>query len=299
MKAFCVLLAVAVCLLEVNADWCSHSCTKTRRKSIRCGWYGWSRCTRYESYQGTCRSYCRNGGWSTFVESERSSCSATCGSGTQTRVLKRTCTNPTPYNHGAQCRGQSYKTEIVSCNERPCPINGGWSDWSDYEEYDECTALCGGGEVDEYRERSCTNPNPAYGGDECVGATIENRTIECNTQKCGDNCPKNQVKYFTHPEINARYYQCDNEVAKRKDCGDNTIWNQEKHTCIHENIPAAAPPAESICDGRITVADDQDCTKFYMCAFGSRTGQSIQCAPGLAYHSTYQTCVHRAQAPNC
>ena len=49
-----------------------------------------------------------NGGWSSW-----GSCSASCGSGVQTR----TCTNPAPAHGGSQCSGSSSQT----CNAHACP----------------------------------------------------------------------------------------------------------------------------------------------------------------------------------
>lgn len=49
-----------------------------------------------------------NGGWSDW-----STCSVTCGGGTQTR----TCTNPAPANFGADCTGSASQ----ACNTDPCP----------------------------------------------------------------------------------------------------------------------------------------------------------------------------------
>lgn len=51
-----------------------------------------------------------DGGWSAW-----SSCSLSCGGGTQTR----TCTNPAPENGGAQCTGSSSQ----SCNTQSCTQN--------------------------------------------------------------------------------------------------------------------------------------------------------------------------------
>jgi len=143
-----------------------------------------------------CSAACQNetikvdGKWS-----EWSTCSATCGGGTQTR----TCTAPAPQYGGADCQGASSQT----CNTQacapeescptacgitatqvadgqgglkdcaatdPCPINGGWSDWG------ACSTDCGGGT----QTRTCTNPAPANGGADCVGDS--SRT--CNTQAC-------------------------------------------------------------------------------------------------------------------
>ena len=58
-----------------------------------------------------------NGGWSDW--SAWSSCSASCGGGTQTRT--RTCTNPSPSGGGATCSGPA--TETQSCNTQACQYN--------------------------------------------------------------------------------------------------------------------------------------------------------------------------------
>ncbi len=94
-------------------------------------------------------------------------CSATCGSGTQTR----TCTNPAPANGGAYCSGASQQ----SCNPQSCPVTpiaGGWSTWST------CSATCGGGT----QTRTCSNPIPANAGATCSGVTQQS----CNTPSCVD-----------------------------------------------------------------------------------------------------------------
>ena len=43
-------------------------------------------------------------------------------------------------------------------------VNGGWTDFGDWSE---CSAECGTGS--QTRSRSCTNPAPANGGQECLG----------------------------------------------------------------------------------------------------------------------------------
>jgi len=100
-----------------------------------------------------------NGGWTSW-----STCSATCGGGTQTR----TCTNPTPSCGGATCPGGIDQP----CNTQACcsPVNGGWTSWST------CSATCGGGT----QTRTCTNPTPFCGGATCSGGIDQ----PCNTQAC-------------------------------------------------------------------------------------------------------------------
>lgn len=58
-----------------------------------------------------------DGGWSDW---SAGSCSESCGTGT--KILTRTCTNPTPQNNGADCVGESSKIE--SCERSLCQAGG-------------------------------------------------------------------------------------------------------------------------------------------------------------------------------
>ena len=55
--------------------------------------------------------------------------------------------------------------------------------WGDWGNWSECSAECGGGT--KSRNRSCTNPTPAYGGIQCSGSNIESQ--KCNTHACPIN----------------------------------------------------------------------------------------------------------------
>ncbi|XP_065656123.1 coadhesin-like isoform X1 [Hydra vulgaris] len=106
--------------------------------------------------------------WSTY-----SACLATCGDGIEQRV--RTCTNPVPSAGGKDCVGERSQTK--KCNLKACPVDGGLSEWSAYSA---CSATCG--DANKSRVRTCTNPIPSGGGNDCVGELSE--TVKCYLDQC-------------------------------------------------------------------------------------------------------------------
>ena len=64
-------------------------------------------------------------------------------------------------------------------------INGGWSNWTNSE--DGCSVDCGGGILS--KNRTCSNPAPEHGGDNCsledgsLGL-VEHKNVTCNEQLC-------------------------------------------------------------------------------------------------------------------
>ncbi|CAG2239285.1 Hemicentin-1,Coadhesin,Adhesion G protein-coupled receptor B3,Thrombospondin-2,Thrombospondin-1,Mucin-like protein,Adhesion G protein-coupled receptor B1 [Mytilus edulis] len=115
-----------------------------------------------------------NGNWTEW--SSWNKCSDTCGGGMKFR--DRNCSNPEPQYGGELCFGN--ETNLETCNEEPCPIDGSWSGWSEWEE---CSVTCGGGI--KTRNRTCSNPEPQFGGNQCLG----NDTL---ISDCAENsCPIN------------------------------------------------------------------------------------------------------------
>ena len=100
-------------------------------------------------------------------------CDKTCGPGVKRRT--RTCTNPPPAHGGKNCVGAV--DEIQVCNDKPCPVDGGFADWG---EFGACDKTCGDGL--QVRNRACTNPAPANGGKNCEGLLLETRA--CNMVEC-------------------------------------------------------------------------------------------------------------------
>ena len=56
-------------------------------------------------------------------------------------------------------------------------VDGRWTRWSSWTE---CSVTCGTGE--KTRTRTCTNPEPAYGGDKCTGD--DTKTKPCDAGSC-------------------------------------------------------------------------------------------------------------------
>ena len=59
------------------------------------------------------------------------------------------------------------------------PIQGGWTSWINTSP---CSSVCADGT--NTRERSCTKPTPAYGGEECIGDFRD--IVQCGSNSCGE-----------------------------------------------------------------------------------------------------------------
>ncbi|XP_067016400.1 SCO-spondin-like isoform X2 [Acropora muricata] len=187
----------------IGSDKQTRECN-TDRCPVHGGWSNW---TTWSACSRTCgngkqisKRYCNNpppkyGGRGCFGKSTRSrvchikpcsvngrwskwavwsSCSKTCGSGTQIRV--RSCTNPPPKYEG-KCVGPNIQTK--SCLVKRCPVNGRWSSWSAWTK---CSKACGNGT--KTRLRTCTNP-PSMNGGKCVGPSKQMKP--CLEKRCPVN----------------------------------------------------------------------------------------------------------------
>ncbi|VDI14035.1 Hypothetical predicted protein [Mytilus galloprovincialis] len=94
------------------------------------------------------------------------------------KTRSRTCTNPLPSEGGSACKGSATKSDV--CNEKPCPVNGAWSQYGDWTR---CTKTCGRGT--QTRSRTCTNPSPSAGGSACKGSSVQSKN--CNENLCPVN----------------------------------------------------------------------------------------------------------------
>lgn len=92
---------------------------------------------------------------------------------------------------GLQTKKENHKNKRTILNNNDFnpslvgPLDGHWSDWS---EWSPCAKSCGGSRVT--RKRSCNNPSPQRGGEECPGEPTET-AFDCETP-----CPGTYVKYI-------------------------------------------------------------------------------------------------------
>ena len=119
-----------------------------------------------------------DGAWAQW--SNWSSCSATCGNGNMFRT--RTCTDPAPQYGGQECTGSNEQSQSCIVN---CPVHGAWSPWTPWSS---CSGICGN--QGKQRARTCTDPHPQYGGQECSGPDTETETCSephCSASVCFDS----------------------------------------------------------------------------------------------------------------
>ena len=143
-----------------SATACGGSGTQTRSCDSPSPEHGGQECPKLDGTRGTSETRActgasaLDGGWSAW-----SSCSASCGTGRQTR----TCNNPAPGCGGSACSGPSLR----SCTAN-APVDGGWSAWS------ACSpGYCGARGT---QTRTCSNPSPSCGGSACAGASSRSCT---------------------------------------------------------------------------------------------------------------------------
>lgn len=163
------------------------------------------------------------GQWSHF-----SSCSVECGEGFQER--SRLCDNPAPMYGGQLCKGKDVDT--VVCNTGIfCPVHGGWSVWTMWTD---CSVPCGVG-VQE-RRRSCTSPEPMYGGMFCKGDSLQEQV--CNT---GIHCPVDGMWSFW-----SNWLPCDVPCGKGMHSRMRTCDSPQPQ---YGGLPCTGPDTEdTICD---------------------------------------------------
>ncbi|XP_048581714.1 uncharacterized protein LOC5511228 isoform X2 [Nematostella vectensis] len=169
-------------------DWseCSKSCGVGKKKRRRYCTnpepaYGGLGCERLgkplevvECFNSECPVHGKYTPWTGW-----SSCTKTCGFGIETRW--RTCSKPEPMHGGRDCTDQGDPEQTRPCQNIPCPIHGNYSSWSSFGA---CSSSCGKGV--KTRTRSCSNPEPEYGGLTCSEQEMGPNTevLDCLSRDC-------------------------------------------------------------------------------------------------------------------
>lgn len=155
---------------------CSQTCGsgwQIRRRSVKVpSSYGGKVCGRLsegrECSSAACPVDCVLSAWGSW-----STCSKSCGTGTQTR--EKTAVVKAAFG-GKACQSQ---LETRSCSAISCPVDCEVSNWG---AYDSCSKSCGGGVA--IARRSVTRA-ALYGGKPCPSLTT---SLSCNTPICPIDC---------------------------------------------------------------------------------------------------------------
>ncbi len=171
-----------------------------------------------------CPSGCIMSEWSNW-----STCSATCGGGTQTQT--RTVVHPAIGN-GTACPTDLSRNQV--CNTQACPVDCVVSAWSSNGT---CSAACGGGI--QHQTRTVVTP-ASNGGTACP---ILSRDISCNTQSCvtilqnGDTFPTGtNIMITLHGTIAMTYVSY---------IDDSHQWNDLTTSSLSPNSSIIVPPLSS------------------------------------------------------
>ncbi|XP_066994054.2 hemicentin-1 [Anabrus simplex] len=222
-------------------DWspwssCSSSCGKSEMVRIRkCSDESVSCSGVHEEWKRCIKPDCQvDGGWNNW--SPWSECTATCGIGQRKRYRK--CYNPPPSQGGKACEGN--KEQYESCNMFPCPVGGAWSKWSQWES---CNGPCYNST--RRRTRRCTEPSPAFGGDECEGPWAQYES--CRHSDCPVSgqwsawSPWSSCSASCGPSIRKRFRTCNHPGSQfGGHCDGDHIQVEKCPTGACDNIPMQA-----------------------------------------------------------
>ncbi|XP_046554970.1 SCO-spondin-like [Haliotis rubra] len=223
-----------------------------------------------------------DGGWSAWTDVDIDGCSVTCGGGSKNRTRQRECTNPAPSDGGEFCQGDATLIDELNCNTDDCPVDGGWTNWT-VTSVSRCSKSCGEGQRKVVSERSCSDPEPAFGGESCEGDQSETVREACNTHECSPD-PVNGAW--------SRWVWRTSTCSKT--CGYGTITRTRERTC--DNPEPANGGAT--CPGSATSDYTYNCNSFTCPVDGGWsqwyvrwTGRcSATCGGGTKRQNSYRWC---------
>ncbi|XP_057292316.1 coadhesin-like [Hydractinia symbiolongicarpus] len=176
MKLWQLLVAVLLVLTHGGVAFFRKRACQTKRLRLACQ-PGFGIKIQFALYGRFSSRYC---GWKFFFNKR-------CHSTKSMSEVKKICEDKTSCSiiasnriFGNPCRGTDKYLEVDYICKR-LPIDGGYTDWNTQP----CSRTCGGGA--QFRNRTCTNPSPKYGGRSCERLGPTEMTITCNTLPCPIN----------------------------------------------------------------------------------------------------------------
>ncbi|XP_076096227.1 coadhesin-like [Mytilus galloprovincialis] len=248
LQSIIPFLCIVSGALAVDGNWsawgswggCSQTCgSGTRYRSRSCSnpfpSFNGADCVGDTQVSQTCNTNtcpAVDGAWSDW--GDWGDCSNACGSGTKIRT--RDCTDPTPMYGGSDCSVSNTQSQSEICTG-PCAVDGVWGSWGSYGD---CTHTCGGGK--KARRRSCNNPVPSNGGDDCSGDTYN--IADCNTGACSVPAAGSYVQICP-----TGFFTCESGIVG---CINNTLQCDCTNHCSDssdESTSYASCPAVPTCTG--------------------------------------------------
>ncbi|XP_053693670.1 hemicentin-1-like isoform X2 [Sabethes cyaneus] len=237
-----------------------------------------------------------NGDWTSWTN--WTPCSETCGFGRSIRW--RSCANPAPRNGGLPCVGS--ESEIQICKIRECIVDGGWSDWGSWSK---CSKPCGVGV--RHRKRSCTNPEPKNGGNECEGENIE--VDKCSSKSCRNDALLKNINRDSKRKFSPLLTYETKHPSLENEYEDVSMDNESQNFKVIRNFEfVEAPPVEYSDiptekdyddDGyhkitvslKNTVQLSPDTTAYNLNFGGISNAIQFNCVAGMVYNETLHRCV--------
>merc|ERR1711972_887406 len=84
------------------------------------------------------------------------------------------------WQSGEDCYQYATKAKSATLMDPQQPVDGGWSEWTPFGECNTDVAKLGS--IVRTSTRTCDNPVPAFGGEDCVGESSQTET--CPSKKC-------------------------------------------------------------------------------------------------------------------
>ncbi|MDE2020289.1 MAG: thrombospondin type-1 domain-containing protein [Patescibacteria group bacterium] len=207
-----------------------------------------------------------------------SSCSVSCGGGTQTRNVWCQDSNGNTVSN-SYCSGTA-PTSIQTCNTQPC-ITYSWQAGA----WGSCSVPCGGGT--QNRPVWCQDSNGNTVSNSYCSGTAPTSIQTCNAQAC--TCTPNSTSscgiapctgVTTCNANGSGWSSCDYSSSNGKSCGTNSCAVNQ--TCQSGSCSNGTPKSGSYCSGQSCIANtlascapscstNQDCGACYPVSFQSQT----------------------------